>query len=43
MLEKAAMRSGYSVTLVSPSSREMFKDGWASSTSEKSIIFARLA
>ena len=43
ILEKAAMRSGYSVTLVSPSSKEMFKEGCASSTSEKSIMFARLA
>jgi hypothetical protein len=43
ILEKAARRSGYSVTPVSPSSKEMFKDGWTSSTSEKSMIFARLA
>ena len=43
ILEKAAMRSGYSVTPVSPSSNEMFKDGCTSSASEKSIMFARLA
>jgi hypothetical protein len=40
MLEKAATRSGYSVTPVSPSSKEMFNVGWASSTSEKSTMFA---
>jgi hypothetical protein len=43
ILEKAARRSGYSATLVSPSSRDMSKDGWTSSASEKSMMFARLA
>ena len=43
ILAKVAARSGYSVTPVSPSSREISRDGWMSSTSEKSTMFARLA
>ena len=43
MLAKVAARNGYSVTPVSPSSREISMDGWLLSTSEKSTMFARLA
>ena len=43
ILAKVAARSGYSVTPVSPSSKDISMDGWVSSTSEKSTMFARLA